>query len=493
MKGSVDPRTPVLIGAGQVKQRVENPRDGVEPLELMMRAAQRAESDTGCSGFLEGLDTILVPRGLWPYSNPAAALRDRLGAPNAETGLAPISGSMVQHMLSFAAREIAKGDRELVLIVGAEAEHSKRRAKSRGLSLDWSDLPEAPLEIDFGQGEQVLSSHEFDRGIARPPAFFSLYENALRHARGESLAEHRRRVSRLWSEFSEVAAQNPHAWSQQALRAEEIGEASADNRLIAWPYTKRMCSNMVVDLGAALILCSEGFAERCGVAQERRVYPHSATDSAGSSLLSHRWGFTNEPAMQQAGERALELAGTSIAEMDHLDLYSCFPAAVQLGAQALGIPEGRPLTVTGGLSFSGGPFNSYVLHSISTMMNRLRVAPDQLGLVTSIGGWVDKHAFGVYGSSPPSRGFLFDDTSRTAAELPTRPLDEAFQGLAEVETYALRYHAGEAQGISAACLSAEGVRSWGWSEDPKLMDRLTREEWIGQSVRLEEDGRILPV
>ena len=493
MKGNVDPRTPVLIGAGQVKQRVEDPRDGVEPLELMLRAAQRAESDSGCSGLFKELDAILVPRGLWPYSNPAACLRERLGASTAQTGLAPISGSMVQHMLSFAARDIARGDRELFLIVGAEAEHSKRRAKARGWSLDWSDLPEVPLEIDFGQGEQVLSSHEFDRGIARPPVFFSLYENALRHARGESLSEHRRRISKLWSEFSEAAAQNPHAWSQEPLGAEEIAEASSDNRLIAWPYTKRMCSNMVVDLGAAVILCSEGFANRWGVAQERRVYPHSATDSSGSSLLSHRWSFTSEPAMQRAGERALELAGTSIGAMDHLDLYSCFPAAVQLGAQALGIPEGRPLTVTGGLSFSGGPFNSYVLHSISTMMNRLRVAPDQLGLVTSIGGWVDKHAFGVYGSSPPERGFLYEDVSRIAAELPTRPLDEAFEGTAEVETYALRYEAGQAKGVSAACLSAGGARSWGWSEDPKLMDRLTREEWIGQAVRLKEDGRILPL
>ncbi|MCH2185052.1 hypothetical protein MK280_04200, partial [Myxococcota bacterium] len=174
-------------------------------------------------------------------------------------------------------------------------------------------------------------------------------------------------------------------------------------------------------------------------------------------------------------------------------LYSCFPAAVQLGAQTLGIADGLPLTVTGGLSFSGGPFNSYVLHSISTMMNRLRTAPDLLGLVTSIGGWVDKHAFGVYGSSPPKRGFLYEDVSRAAAALPTRPLDETFEGLAEVETYALRYHDGQPRGVSAACLSAEGVRSWGWSEDPKLMDRLTREEWIGQSVRIGQEGQIQPV
>ena len=490
MEVNVDPRTPVLIGAGQVKQRLEDPREGVEPLDLMLRAARLAELDSGCSGFLNQLDAILVPRGLWPYSNPAAALRDRLGASSAATGLAPISGSMVQHMLSFAAREIARGDREAVLIVGAEAEHSKRRAKARGLDLNWSDLPESPLDLDFGQGEQVLSSHEFDRGIARPPAFFSLYENALRHARGESLAEHRQRVAELWSEFSKVAAQNRHAWSPEALEPEAIREATADNRLIAWPYTKRMCSNMVVDLGGAVILCSEGFADRWGVARSRRVYPHAATDSSGSSLLSHRWDFKSEPAMRRAGERALELADASINEMDHLDLYSCFPAAVQLGVQALSIPEERALTVTGGLSFSGGPFNSYVLHSISTMMNRLRTAPGQRGLVTSIGGWVDKHAFGVYGSAPPKRGFLYEDLSSAAADLPTRPLSETFEGLAEVETYALRYQDGKATGVSAACLNAEGVRIWGWSEDSNLLNRLTRDEWIGQPVRLEAEGHL---
>ena len=487
----IDPRTPVLVGAGQVRQRLQDPLEGVEPLELMHRAALRAEADSGRSGLLSGLDTVLVPQGLWRYSNPGAWLRDRVGAPEADTGLAPISGSMVQYMVSFAAREIAQGQRELVLISGAEAEHSKRKAKRQGLKLGWSKLPEAPLDLDFGRGEQTLSAHEFKRGLAGPPVFFSLYENALRHARGESLIEHRERVAKLWSSFSKVAAKNPNAWWQEPLDPEEIYLPSPENRLIAWPYTKRMCSNMVVDLGAAVILCSEEVADRYGIDRSRRVYLHAATDSSGSSLLSHRMNFRSEPALELGGQRVLELARTEIDQIDHLDLYSCFPAAVQLGVQALGIPEDRSLTVTGGLGFSGGPFNSYVLHSITTMMDRLRANPGQRGLVTSIGGWVDKHAFGVYSTSPSPEGFLHEDVSDAVARLPRRELDEEFTGIGKVETYALRYEAGRPEAVTAACLDEKGVRGWACSEDPQLLERLTEREWIGESIRVESGGHLV--
>lgn len=489
---TIDPRTPVLIGCGQVKQRVDDPLDAVEPLELMREAARLAERDTGAGGVLASADAIFVPKGLWPYANPAEWLRDELAAPGAATGLAPISGSMVQHMASLAALDVAAGRRDLVLLVGAEAEHSRRRAKARGIELPWRELPESSPDVEFGSGDRMASSHEFDRGIGRPPVFFSLYENAMRHARGESLDAHRERVARLWAGFSRVAADNPHAWTSDPLDPEAIRTPSDDNRLIAWPYTKRMCSNMVVDLGAAVILCAEEVADRLGVPRAKRVYLHAATDAAGSALLSHRMDFVSEPAMRIAGRRVLDLAGTNIEEVDHLDLYSCFPAAVQLAVRELGVPPGRALSVTGGLGFAGGPFNSYVLHSIATMMDRLRGRPGRRGLVTSIGGWVAKHAFGVYGSDPPARGLRYEDVSAEVAALPVRELREQMTGAATIETYALRYRDGAPEGATAACLDDAGVRAWAWTDDPVLLERMTREEPIGWLVRLDEAGRLTP-
>lgn len=485
----IDPRAPVLIGCGQVKQRVEDPRDGVSPLALMLEAARRAERDSGAADVSSRLDGIFVPQGLWPYPNPGAWLREALGAKGATTGLAPISGSMVQHMVSRSARDIVEGRRDLVLVVGAEAEHSKRRAKARGLDLDWSEPMDPTPDLGFGGEDAVATPHEFDRGLGRPPVFFSLYENALRHARGESLEAHRVRVSELWAGLSRIAGDNPHAWSTQPLDAEVIRTPSEDNRMIAWPYPKRMCSNMVVDLGAAVIVCATEVADRLGVPRDRRVFLHAATDAANSPLLSHRVDFVSEPAMRIAGRRALELARVGIDDVEHLDLYSCFPAAVQLAVRELGIDEGRALSVTGGLGFSGGPFNSYVLHSIATMMNRLRADPGSRGLVTAIGGWVSKHAFGVYGTEPPADGFRYADVSAELDDLPQREIAEDYAGPATLETYVLRYRDGERFSTTASCIAPSGVRSWAQSDDPGLLERMTREELIGSAVRVTAEGR----
>ena len=75
-----------------------------------------------------------------------------------------------------------------------------------------------------------------------------------------------------------------------------------------------------------------------------------------------------ESAFELGGRRALEMAGLTIDDVAIVDLYSCFPSAVQLGAQSLGLDINRQLTRTGGLSFAGGPWNNYVMHSISTVV-----------------------------------------------------------------------------------------------------------------------------
>ena len=42
--------------------------------------------------------------------------------------------------------------------------------------------------------------------------------------------------------------------------------------------------------------------------------------------------------------------------------------------------EERDLTVTGGMTFAGGPWNNYVTHGVATMVGVLREDPGDLGL-----------------------------------------------------------------------------------------------------------------
>src|SRR5581483_3897259 len=100
--------------------------------------------------------------------------------------------------------------------------------------------------------------------------------------------------------------------------------------------------------------------------------------------------------------------GLSVDDIAHIDLYSCFPAAVQIGAAELGLPlddPARPLTVTGGLTFAGGPGNNYAGHGVATLVSILRREPEAIGLATALGWYATKHAIGLYSATPPVSPF----------------------------------------------------------------------------------------
>ncbi|MDG2308575.1 MAG: hypothetical protein P8R42_28680 [Candidatus Binatia bacterium] len=487
---SIDPRAPILVGAGQILQRNESHEGSLDPLGLMEQAARRAAADARCRALLTHLDSIRVPKGLWPYTNPGHALRERLGAPGAETALSPISGNMVQRMISDGARDIAAGVRDAVLVVGAEAERSKRQAKKAGQELAWTQ-PEAPEpDRNFGKDDPGMTRDEFDAGIGQPAAIFTLYENAMRQARGESLEDNRDRIARLWHGFARVAETNPCAWTREAPSIETIRDETTDNRMISYPYTKRLCANMVVDLGAAVIVCSAELAERLGVPRDRWVFLQTATDCMETPLLSHRMDFRGVPALELAGKRALQLSGHEPADFAHVDLYSCFPAAVQVAAETLGFSLDDPLTVTGGLAYAGAPLNSYVLHSIATMMERLRGDPGSLGFVSSVGGAFSKHAFGIYSTEPAPSGFQYADLDAEAEKLPHRESVSGHEGEATVETYVLRYDDAAPSKAGFACLLDDGRRTWAKSEDPALLGEVLERESCGRRARLK-DGLLL--
>ncbi len=482
----IDPRTPVLVGAAQLEQRAEDLETALEPIECMRRVALAAAEDAKAPGLLAAADAIYVPRGLWRYENPGAWLGEALGATRPRTGKGAIAGSMVQRMLAQGAREIVAGDRDVVLLVAAECEHSKRRARAAGIDLGWSEIGGPPLDETFGSHEYRFSEFE-TRYRPSPIHYFSLLENALRHHHGEDLETHRARIAALWARFSQVATKNPHAWIQRGLSAEDVGTPSDENRKLAYPYTKWMVSNMVVDKSAALVLCSAEAARRHGVPESRWVYPHSATEVLETVPGPEREHLYAQPAIGLAGGRALELAGRTPDAIDHVDLYSCFPSAVQMGAEELGFALERDLTVTGGLTFGGGPFNSGVLHALATLVGRLREAPDTTGFVSGIGGYMATHAFGVFSGAPPERGFRYEDCTEAALSLPTRPSASSFEGPATVETF-MQQHVDrgvETNRVVASVLTDDGTRVFASSEDPALFDSVEREELCGRRVVLD--------
>ena len=273
-------------------------------------------------------------------------------------------------------------------------------------------------------GVPMAGPAELRINLDRPAYVYPMFEQALRIAAGESSDDHRRRIGELWSQFSAVAATEPARVEPRAVVADQIWQPEPGNRMISWPYTKLMNSNNMVDQGAALVLTSAEKATYLQIPSERWVFPYAGTDCARHLRDRRAGGVLSR--RRRSGSRASgrwNWPASASTTSSLIDVYSCFPSAVQVAANELGLPLGdpdRPLTVTGGLTFAGGPWNNYVTHSIATMAERLVANPGQRGLITANGGYLTKHSFGVYGTEPPSHEFRWEDVQSDVDREPTR-------------------------------------------------------------------------
>jgi len=323
---------------------------------------------------------------------------------------------------------------------------------------------------------------------------YPLFETALRGRLGLTPDEHLRRVAELWARFSAVAATNPHAAIRRAWTAEEIAQAGTSNRFISYPYRKVMNSNNDVDQAAAVVLCSVERATASGIPRERWVFLHGAASAQETPYLSNRFDLSRCAPIAAAGAAALSTAGLGVDDIAHVDLYSCFPSAVQIGAAELGLgldePD-RPLTVTGGLSFAGGPGNNYVSHSIAAMVDVLRADPGSFGLCTALGWYITKHAVGVYSTEPPPNGFRHDRPQDQVDVLPRRDPVGDYEGAATIDSYTVMHERDGEPAIGlVACLLPDGRRTWANTNEPGLMKAMTLEEFVGRTAALKEGGQV---
>jgi acetyl-CoA C-acetyltransferase len=480
---------PVLVGVGQVLQREDDPRQAAEPLAMMRAALERAGEDSGAPKLLPRADAIYVTRGAWGYGDPGRALARELGATPQETVGTPFGGNFAQACVIEAAREIQAGRRRVVLITGAENGRSVGQAQRQGLQLEETEAPGTP-DRNIAEDKAIFHDAELARGMNSASDIFAIIDSAIRHARGESLAAHTARVAELWARMNEVARENPNAWIREPRTAQEIAAAGPDNPMISSPYTRLMNANARVDMAAAVILCSLEVAREAGVPEAKLVYLLAATEANDVPFLSTRMEFDRSPAIRIAGGRVLELGGKTIDEIEHVDLYSCFPSSVEVAASELGVSEGRPLTVTGGLTFGGGPLNSATLHAVARMVEVVRADRGSSGLVHGNGGWLAKHAFALYSTTPPAAGFRYENLQAQVDALPQREALVEWSGPVTIEAYTVAHRKGAPRVAHVACLTSDGRRTWGTLADPDVMDAMMREEFCGRSGRLDGQGQL---
>jgi acetyl-CoA C-acetyltransferase len=489
----------VIVGVGQA---IHRPSDAGEPssLGLMTEAGSTALGDAGGS-LRERIGSVAVVESFsWKVGNPGALVAAELGLSPAETLLALTGGNAPITLLGDLCTGIAGGALDAALLVGAEAFNPFMRAFREGRPTGWPVQPEgtAPTRT-IGSEREPNHPVEQEAGLIAPVAYYPLLESAVRGAAGRSPREHASWLGALWERVGAPARTNPFAWTPDVPDAATIATPSASNRLVTVPYTKLLNANVQVDQGAALLVCSVGAARAARIPSDRWVFVAATAGAADHWHVGERERLDRSPAIAACSSAALSGLGLELDDVAHLDLYSCFPSAVQIAAREIGLdlsgPESgsRSPSATGGLTFAGGPGSNYATHALARLVERVRDSPESFALATAVGWYLTKHGVAVLSGRPLSRAFADIDAQASVDALPSRSVVAPVAGVeVTLEAYTAIYERDGTLSLGiASCLLDDETRTFARSDDPAVLAVLGGGEVdpLGARVALEGGGR----
>ncbi len=493
--------TPILVGVSQTTYRdTGNPERS--PTDAFHEVLEQALQNSGQGEALRGaVDTLCTEPSFLEVSPelselislfPGPELAKRLGLKDARCLKAPDGGNGPQMLINHFAQQLSQGRGRAVAICGGELTASFRALLASGNDLagwraDASGHTEQPWSVREG-----AHAEEHRHNLWLPTNMYALFENALRHRYGHSLSQHQQHIGKLMQRLSDTAAANPDAWSYQRPRgAEQLVSFAERSPCLALPYNKYLCAQMNVDMAAAVIMTTVGAARDMGIAEEQWIYLNGCAEANEIWFVGERPDLSRSSAIAAAGNAALQRAGCSIDDIALMDIYSCFPCAVELACDALNIdPFGeREPSLTGGLPYFGGPGHGYSLHAVVTLVEQLRQRPDDKGMITANGWYMTKQAIGIYSAKPSQNQWQRGDDAPLQQQIDSQPhphIDAAPEGAARIDSFTVTCDEnGPHQAIILGSLEGSGARFLAHTEpDPTLLKQLMSEDVIGQRGRV---------
>ncbi|MEP3654485.1 MAG: acetyl-CoA acetyltransferase [Litorimonas sp.] len=490
--------TPILIGIGQAVEAV--PSDltkGASHANMAGRAAQAALQDAGIDGAqIDWLGCVRTfsdssPAYACPFGGPdkfPRAVASRIGAAPDHAIYDVIGGQSPQTLIAEAAQALASGEAKFALVAGGEALANMRAAQRSGTVLDWSET-HAGEWMDRGlfSGPMIVSQTELAHGLMDAMAYYGFIETARRIKAGRTVAQHRDYMAKLIAAMSGVAAENPYAMFKQIYTADEIAVPTPDNRNLISPFLKNMVAKDAVNQGAAVLMTTVGQARSLGISKDRWVHLRGHAE-AQENLMLDRTDLSRSVAMDLVIQGALEAAKVSRSEIDHADIYSCFPCVVDQAATQLARKD-KFMTLTGGLPFFGGPGNNYTLHGICEVVAACRRTPGSLGLAHGNGGWMSKQAVGIY-STEWKDGNVFankDAIAETIASQSAPGQAAKPSGIATMESYIVQHKRGAPIGAIVIGQLADQTRFYAKLRDanPDVLVALADGELDAAKLKVE--------
>jgi acetyl-CoA C-acetyltransferase len=432
-------RIPVIVGVGEITDRPSDLKSGLEPLALLEQALKRAEADSGGKllGEIQSLDIVNFLS--WRYRDPEIQLSNRLGIKPKHAYYGPVGGESPIRYLHEAAQRIARGECSVAAVCGAEAQSTATKAERGGVELPWTPFAHDVEEPKRGAAFQKPLAVKL--GVFRPVTVYPFYEAATSAHWGQTPREAMAESGQLWSRYSDVASQNPNAWLKRRFAPGEITTPSADNRLIAWPYTKLMVANPTVNMGGALLMTSLAKARAAGVAEDRMIHVWGGASAEEPRDYLIRDQFYESHPQNAVLKAVMDLVEGDGKKFDAIELYSCFPCVPKMARRTLGLgPDVQP-TVTGGLTFFGAPLNTYMTHAACAMVRQLRGGA-RLGLLYGQGGFVTKHHALVLSREAAKEALAQDTSVQAEADRHRRAVPEFVteaEGKGKVESFTVIY------------------------------------------------------
>jgi len=478
---------PVLFAWSAVEQREADPLSALDPVGLIGKAAKQALPDAVGEAILRQVDWIGVPESATPYRDSGRLVANELGANGAQTHFFRI-GVMQQTLISKALEAVHSGKARIALICGSEARYRDLRASLAGIKLELrAEREDALPDTMYAPEHDLVLPCERNAGLRDAAGFYAIMESSHRARSGRTIAENRKELGELYARFTRVAQANPHANRREVLTGEDISETGEQNQMIAFPYTKRMVSSWTVDQASALFVATEATLRELGWPLGRVIYPVLGVESNAMPALAERADMTRPAAMTQMAKAASAALGRALSDVEFLELYSCFPIAVKMAAEGLGVDPARDVTVTGAMPFAGGPLNNYVLQATCRAADLLAASgdPEALALVSCVSGLYTKQGFTIWSKSRPSIAYqTIDVTADVVASEPLREVDNHANGEGEIAGYTVLHDkTGMARAIAVVDLDT-GARTAAASLDPQVMQDLEISEGVGKRVRV---------
>ena len=196
---SVDPRTPVVVGVGQVTERIDDPDyRGMSAVDLATEAARAALTDTGADAqaVANAIDAVVglrpfeisgpMPAALGKSNNYPRSVMQRVSADPARAVLEPVGGQGPQKLVTEFSGAIAAGDIDVAMIIGSEPGSTARHFADRDNKPDFTEHVDGQLEDRGHQLFSYIDEYTVKHGLTGAPVQYGLLENARRGRLGLS-------------------------------------------------------------------------------------------------------------------------------------------------------------------------------------------------------------------------------------------------------------------------------------------------------------------